>query len=103
MDLTSKIALEQYFEEGRDFYNCFVVLRGDKLVEPVVEGSFIEEIPASIKIEDKFDIYEGDVLIYPKTRQYCIIDDIRHIAEKGYYLIHYHTKYNLKYVPRAKE
>lgn len=92
MDLTSKIALEQYFEQGADLYNCFVVLRNEQLVEPVVEASFVEELPSTIKIEDKFDIYEGDVLIYPKTRQYCIIDDIRHIAEKGYYLVHYHTR-----------
>ena len=92
MDLTTKIALDEYFENGRDFYNCFVVIRDGKITEPVVEASFLEELESTIKIDDKFDIYEGDVLVYPKTRQFCYADDIRHIAEKGYYLVHYHTK-----------
>ncbi len=92
MDLTTKLALDEYFENGRDFYNCFVVIRGGQLTEPVVEASFLADVPSTIRVEDKFDIYEGDVMVYPKTRQFCYVDDIRHIAEEGYYLVHYHTK-----------
>ena len=92
LTMTTKLALDEYFENGRDFYNCFVVIRGGQITAPVVEASFLEDVPSTIKVEDKFDIYEGDVLVYPKTRQFCYIDDIRHIAEQGYYLVHYHTK-----------
>ena len=38
----------------------------------------------------------GDILVYPKTRQFCYLDDIRHITGKGLYVVHYHTKYQRK-------
>ena len=98
MDLSSRIALDQYFEEGKDLTGSFVLLRGEKLTEPVVVGFFREDEPSTIEVADSYEILEGDVLIYLKTRQYCYIDDIRHFPEREAFVIHYHTKYQRKAV-----
>ena len=98
MDLSSRIALDQYLEEGKDLAGSFVLVRGEQITEPIIVGFFREEEPSTIEISDEYDIFEGDVLIYLKTHQYCYIDDIRHFPEKQCFVIHYHTKYQRKAV-----
>ena len=98
MDLSSRIALDQYFEEGKDLTGSFVLVRNEQLIEPVIVGFFREDEPSTIEISDDYDIFEGDVLVYLKTHQFCYIDDIRHFPEKECFVIHYHTKYQRKAV-----
>ena len=94
MDLMSKIELDQYFEEGKDLTGTFVLIRDQKLTpEPVVVGFYRNEEPSTIEVSDEYEIFEGDILIYLKTRQHCYIDDIRHFPERNAFVIHYHTKY----------
>ena len=57
-------------------------------------GEFVnKEHPATIRVSDDQEILAGDTLVYPKTQQFCIADDIRHYFSEGegYYLVHYHT------------
>ena len=98
MDLSSRIALDQYFEEGKDLTGSFVLVRNEQLTEPVIVGFFRAEEPSTIEISDEYEIFEGDILIYLKTRQYCYIDDIRHFPEKECFVVNYHTKYQRKAV-----
>ena len=98
MDLSSRIALDQYLEEGKDLNGSFVLIRNEQLTEPIVVGFFREDMPSTIEVSDEYDIFEGDVLVYLKTHQYCYIDDIRHFPEKNSFVIHYHTKFQRKAV-----
>lgn len=94
MDVNLKIVLDQYFEGASKLKpNIFVPVRDNRVIEPLVNALFSETEPSTLIISDNQDILEGDILVYPKTRQFCYIDDIRHIASKRIYIVHYHTKY----------
>ena len=98
MDLSSRIALDQYLEDGKNLTGSFVLVRSGQITEPIVTGFFREDEPSTIEVSDEFEIFEGDVLIYLRTHQYCYIDDIRHFPERQAFVIHYHTKYQRKAV-----
>ncbi|MBR5914148.1 MAG: hypothetical protein IKZ58_07300 [Selenomonadaceae bacterium] len=94
MDVNTNLILTQYFENADSLKpGEFVLLREGCVVEPLIHGKFTKDRPAMIRVSDDQEVFEGDVLVYPKTRQYCIIDDICHYFDEGekYYLIHYHT------------
>lgn len=101
MDANLKIVLDQYFEGASKLQpNVFVPVRDNRVIEPLVYAFFSETEPSTLIISDSQDILEGDILVYPKTRQFCYIDDIRHITGKNIYVVHYHTKYQRKsYAP----
>ena len=95
MDVNTNLVLMQYFENAADLKpGEFVLLREGRVVDPLIRGEFAKDCPATICISDDQEIFEGDILVYPKTRQFCIIDDIRHFfgEGEGYYLLHYHTR-----------
>ena len=92
MDLSSRIALDQYLEEGKDLTGSFVLIRNEQVTEPIIVGFFRKDEPSTIEVSDEYDIFEGDILVYLKTRQFCYIDDIRHFPEDNCFIIHYHTK-----------
>jgi len=97
MDANLKIILDDYFEGAAKLKpNLFVHVRDNREVAPLVDAFFSEAEQSTLIMSDSQDILEGDVLVYPKTRQFCYIDDIRHIAGKGLYIAHYHTKYQRK-------
>ena len=97
MDANLKIVLDQYFEGASKLQpNVFVPVRGNRVIEPLVDAFFSETQESTLIAYDSQDILEGDILVYPKTRQFCYIDDIRHIPGRGIYIIHYHTKYQRK-------
>ena len=97
MDANLKIVLDQYFEGASKLQpNVFVPVRDNRVIEPLVYAFFSETEQSTLVISDSQDILEGDILVYPKTRQFCHIDDIRHITGKNIYVVHYHTKYQLK-------
>lgn len=97
MDANLKIVLDQYFEGASKLKpNVFVPVRDNRVIEPLVDGFFSETEPSTLILPDYQDILEGDILVYPKTRQFCYLDDIRHITGKGVYVVHYHTKYQRK-------
>ena len=97
MDANLKIVLDQYFEGASKLQpNVFVPVRANRVIEPLVYAFFSETEPSTLIISDSQDILEGDILVYPKTRQFCYIDDIRHITGKNIYVVHYHTKYQRK-------
>ncbi|MBR6712479.1 MAG: hypothetical protein IKI76_05720 [Selenomonadaceae bacterium] len=100
MDANLKIILDDYFE-GADKLkpNVFVHVRDNREVAPLVDAYFSETEPSTLIMSDSQDILEGDILVYPKTRQFCYLDDIRHIMGKGIYIVHYHTKYQRKSHP----
>lgn len=94
MDVNTNLILMDYFENAAKLKpGEFVLLRDGKVVDPLIHGKFTKEHPATIRVSDKQEVLAGDTLVYPKTRQYCIADDIRHYFSEGegYYLIHYHT------------
>ena len=97
MDANLKIVLDQYFEGAAELKpNFFVPVRDNRVIEPLIIAFFSETEQSTLIISDDQDILEGDILVYPKTRQFCYIDDIRHISGKGLYIVHYHTKYQSK-------
>lgn len=97
MDANLKIVLDDYFEGAAKLKpNVFVHVRDNREVTPLVDAYFSETEPSTLIMSDSQDILEGDILVYPKTRQFCYIDDIRHIMSKGIYIVHYHTKYQRK-------
>lgn len=97
MDANLKIVLDQYFEGAAQLQpNFFVPIRDNRVIEPLVTAFFSETEQSTLIISDSQDILEGDILVYPKTRQFCYIDDIRHITGKGIFIVHYHTKYQRK-------
>ena len=97
MDANLKIVLDQYFEGASKLQpNVFVPVRDNRVIEPLVYAFFSETEQSTLVISDTQDILEGDILVYPKTRQFCYIDDIRHITGKNIYIVHYHTKYQRK-------
>ena len=97
MDANLKIVLDQYFERASKLKpNVFVPVRDNRVIEPLVDAFFSETEQSTLIISDTQDILEGDILVYPKTRQFCYIDDIRHITGKNIYVVHYHTKYQRK-------
>ena len=98
MDLSSRIALDQYFEEGSNLSGSFVLIRSEQVTEPVIVGFFRADEPSTIEISDEYKIFEGDILVYIKTHQFCYIDDIRHFPENNCFVVHYHTKYQHKAV-----
>ena len=94
MEANLKIVLDQYFEGAAKLKpNVFVTVRDNRVIEPLVDAFFSETEQSTLIMPDHQEILEGDVLVYPKTRQCCYIDDIRHITGKGLYVVHYHTKY----------
>ena len=97
MDEDLKNDLEQYFKGAKKLKpNVFVLVRDNHVVEPLIDAHFSETEQSTLIMPDYQDIFEGDILIYPMTRQFCYVDDIRHITGKGVYFVHYHTKYQLK-------
>lgn len=97
MDANLKIVLDQYFEGASKLQpNVFVPVRDNRVIEPLVDAFFSETEQSTLIMSDRQDILEGDILVYPKTRQFCYIDDIRHITGKNIYVVHYHTKYQRK-------
>lgn len=97
MDANLKIVLDQYFEgASRLKPNVFVPVRNNRVVEPLIDAFFSETEQSTLIMSDRQEILEGDILVYPKTRQFCYVDDIRHITGKGIYVVHYHTKYQRK-------
>ncbi len=97
MDANLKIVLDQYFEGASKLQpNVFVPVRDNRVIEPLVYAFFSETEQSTLIISDSQDILEGDILVYPKTRQFCYLDDIRHITGKNIYVVHYHTKYQRK-------
>ena len=94
MDANLKIILDDYFEgAARLKPNVFVHVRDNREVTPLVDAFFSETEQSTLILRDYQEIYEGDILVYPKTRQFCYIDDIRHIPSKEIFIVHYHTKY----------
>lgn len=97
MDANLKIVLDQYFEGAAQLQpNVFVPVRDNRVIEPLVHAFFSETEQSTLIISDDQDILEGDILVYPKTRQFCYLDDIRHITGKKIFVVHYHTKYQRK-------
>lgn len=93
MDANVKIVLDEYFEGAEDLRpNFFVHVRGDRVIDPLVTAYFSETSDSMLIISDDQEIFEGDILVYPKTRQFCYLDDIHHIPAKNTYLAYYHTK-----------
>ncbi len=96
MDANLKIVLDQYFEGASKLKpNVFVPVRNNRVIEPLIDASF-SETDSVLIMPDYQEILEGDILVYPKTRQFCYVDDIRHVTGKGVYVVHYHTKYQRK-------
>ena len=94
MDANLKIVLDEYFEGAAELKpNFFVHVRENHVVDPLVTAFFSETEASTLIMNDDQEIFAGDVLVYPKTRQFCYLDDIRHIVGKGLYVAHYHTKY----------
>lgn len=97
MDANLKIILDDYFEGAAGLQpNVFVHVRDNREVPPLVTAFFSETEQSTLVMNDSQEIYEGDILVYPKTRQFCYVDDIRHITGKGIYIVHYHTNYQHK-------
>ena len=93
MDATLKVALDEYFERAAELKpNLFVLVRDDREVSPLIEATFSETEPFTLTASDAQEIFTGYILVYPKTRQFCYIDDIRHIPGKKIFVIHYCTK-----------
>ena len=95
MDANVKIVLDEYFEGSAELKpNLFVHIREDHVVDPLIAAQFSEAEPFTLIATDDQEIFTGDILVYPKTRQFCIVDDIRHITDKGLYLVHYYTEFD---------
>ena len=97
MDANLKIVLDEYFENAAGLNpDVFVHVRDNREVPPLIDAFFSETEQSTLIVKESQEIYEGDILIYPKTRQFCYVDDIRHITGKGIYIVHYHTSYQHK-------
>ena len=97
MDATMKIALDEYFERASEFQlNKFVLVRDDHEVSPLIEAKFSETEPFTLTASDDQEIFAGDILVYPKTRQFCFVDDIRHLPDKNIFIIHYYTDFDFE-------
>ena len=97
MDADIKTILNEYFESASRLKpNVFVHVRDNRVIEPLIDAFFSEHEQSTLLMPDYQEIFEGDILVYPKTRQFCYVDDIRHITGKGIYILHYHTKYQRK-------
>ena len=97
MDATLKIALDEYFERASELKpNMFVLVRDDREVSPLIEATFSETEPYTLTAADDQEIFAGDILVYPKTRQFCFVDDIRHIPAKNIFIIHYYTDFDFE-------
>ena len=97
MDATLKVALDDYFEGASKLPpNKFVLVRDDREVSPLIEAKFSETEPYTLTASDDQEIFAGDILVYPKTRQFCFIDDIRHIPDKKIFIIHYYTEFDFE-------
>ncbi len=86
--------IESYFTKAAELKpGEFILIHDGEILEDLVQGEFSKDYPTTICISDKHEIFCGDILIYPKTQQFCMIDDIRHYfgEGEGYYLMHYHT------------
>ena len=95
MDANLKIALDEYFERAAELKpNLFVLVRDNREVSPLIEAAFSETEPFTLTASDDQEIFAGDILVYPKTRQFCCVDDIRHIPDKNVFVIHYCTKFD---------
>ena len=96
MEVNANLVLMQYFENAADLKpGEFVLLREGRVVDPLIHGNFCkncDQYAPLIYVSDDQEIFEGDILVYPKTRQFCIIDDIQHFFENDCYLLHYHTR-----------
>ena len=93
MDANLKVALDEYFERAAELKtNLFVLVRDDREVSPLIEATFSETEPFTLTAADDQEIFAGDILVYPKTRQFCCVDDIRHFPDKKIFRIHYSTK-----------
>ena len=97
MDANLKIILDDYFEgAARLKPNVFVHVRDNREVTPLIDAFFSETEQSTLIMSDSQEIFEVYILFYPKTRQFCYVDDIRHIPGKGNFIVHYHTKYQRK-------
>ena len=97
MDATLKIALDEYFERASELKpNMFVLVRDDREVSPLIEATFSETEAFTLIATDDQEIFAGDILVYPKTRQFCFVDDIRHIPAKNIFIIHYYTDFDFE-------
>ena len=93
MDANLKVALDEYFERAAELKpNLFVLVRDNREVSPLIEAAFSETEPFTLTAADDQEIFSGDILVYPKTRQFCYVDDIRHIPGKKIFVIRYCTK-----------
>ena len=89
MEGNLKVAMDEYFERAGELKaNLFVLVREGREVSPLVEAEFSES-ESILRAADEQEIFVGDVLVYPKTRQYCRADEIRHIPAKKQLVIHY--------------
>ena len=95
MDANVKIVIDQYFDGAADLKpNLFIPVRDNHVLEEaLVTAYFSETEPSTLIASDDQEIFAGDILVYPKTRQFCCVDDIRHIPGKKIFIVHYHTKY----------
>ncbi|MBE8954336.1 MAG: hypothetical protein SR2Q5_01520 [Quinella sp. 2Q5] len=92
MDANVKIVLDEYFEGADELKpNMFVLVRGDRVVDPLINAFFSETEAFTLIAGDDQEIFFGDILVYPKTRQFCHVEDIRHIPGKNLYVISYST------------
>ena len=92
-----KIILDDFFENASKLQPIiFIHVREKREAGPLVFAFFSETEPSTFVISDREEIFGGDILVSPKTRQFCYLDDIRHITGKNIYVVHYHTKYQRK-------
>lgn len=97
MDATLKVALDEYFERSSELKpNLFVLVRDDREVSPLIEATFSETELFTLTASDDQEIFAGDILVYPKTRQFCFVDDIRHFPDKKIFIIHYYTDFDIE-------
>jgi len=95
MDANVKIVLDEYFEGAAELNpNLFVLIRENRVVDPLINAFFSEKEPFTLIAGDDQEIFFGDILVYPKTRQFCHVDDIRHIPGQKIFVIHYYTDFD---------
>lgn len=92
MDANVKIILDEYFEGAAELKpNMFVLIRDNRVVDPLINAFFSETEPWTLIASDDQEIFYGDILVYPKTRQFCCVNDIRHIPGKNIFIVRYYT------------
>ena len=93
MDANVKIILDEYFEGAAELQpNLFVLIRDNRVVDPLINAFFSETEPFTLIAADDQEIFFGDILVYPKTRQFCCVNDIRHIPGQKIFVITYYTE-----------